>query len=160
MWLKNYYLFVKKGDENLISRLDKQIKFLEEIDKLKSVIRENYIINGERFENVAEHSWHLSLFVIVLTEYFENLNVIKALKMALIHDLVEIYAGDTFAFDINQNKEDEKVAAEKLFSTLPDDQYYELINLWKEFEEQKSIESVCVTIIDRLQPLVLITNYS
>jgi len=142
-------------------RFLKQINFILEIDNIKSIFRNNYIKDGSRKENDAEHSWHLAMMVMVLSEYFDELDVSKTLKMVLAHDLVELYAGDVYAYDEKGNigKFDrEKESAEKLFSLLPEDQKKEFIDLWLEFEEANTKEAVCGSIVDRFQPLLL--NYS
>jgi len=142
-------------------RFLKQIDFIIEIDKIKSIIRNNYLIDGSRKENDAEHSWHLGLLVMVLSEYFEGLDVGKTIKMVLAHDLVEIYAGDVYAYDEKGNVgkfDREKESAEKLFSLLPEDQKKEFYDLWVEFEEAKTKEAICGAIVDRIQPLIL--NYN
>lgn len=141
-----------------LSRLLQQMQFLTEIDKLKSVFRQNYLSDGSRRENDSEHSWHLAMMVIVLSEHFEGIDILKTLKMVLIHDLVEIYAGDTFAYDekANLDKESrERIAAEKVFSLLPSDQAEEFTGLWQEFERMDSKEAVCAAAVDRIQPLTL-----
>lgn len=141
-------------------RFIKQIEFIKEADKIKSIVRNNYLLDGSRKENDAEHSWHLGLTVMVLSEYFPGLDVGKTLKMVLAHDLVEIYAGDVYAYDEKGNIgkfEREKESAEKLFSILPEDQKKEFYELWTEFEEAKTKEAVCSAIVDRIQPLIL--NY-
>lgn len=141
-----------------LSRLQQQMQFLIEIDKLKSIFRQNYLSDGSRRENDSEHSWHLAMMVIVLSEHFEGIDVLKTLKMVLIHDMVEIYAGDTFAYDekANLDKESrEKAAAEKIFSLLPSEQAAEFTGLWQEFERIDSVEALCAATVDRLEPLTL-----
>ncbi len=141
-----------------ISRLERQIEFIKEIDKLKHIFRRNYLSDGSRRENDAEHSWHIALIVMILAEYFEDINLLKTLKMVLIHDLIEIYAGDTFAYDEQGNldkAEREKAAAVKLFAMLPGDQEAEFTNLWEEFEEASSREAVFASVVDRLEPILL-----
>lgn len=139
-------------------RLEKQMGFLLEIDKLKLVVRQNYLADGSRREDVAEHSWHLAMFVLILAEYFPGVNVLKAVKMALLHDLVEVYAGDTFAYDPEaqgDKEERERAAAERIFGLLPADQAAEIMALWAEFEEGRSLEAICAAVVDRMQPLAL-----
>lgn len=143
------------------SRFEMQMEFLLEIDALKSVIRQNYLSDGSRRENDTEHSWHLAMMVMVLAEYFEGLDTLKTIKMVLIHDIVELYAGDTFAYDEKgyEDKEDrEQKAAKKIFSMLPEDQQKEYTELWQEFEAIETNEAVCAAITDRIQPLTL--NYA
>ena len=121
-----------------MDRLEKQLQFIIEIDKLKDVYRRTYLIHGDRRENTAEHSWHLAMLAILLAEYSnERVNVDRAVKMALIHDIVEIDAGDTYFYDASANHskaERERAAAERLFSLLPEDQGSEFRALWEEFE--------------------------
>lgn len=141
-----------------LSRLEQQMQFLIEIDKLKSIFRQNYLADGSRRENDTEHSWHLAMMVMVLSEHFDGLDVLKTLKMVLIHDLVEIYAGDTFAYDEQANLDKdfrERSAADKIFSLLPSDQAEELTGLWEEFERMDTQEAKCAAIADRIQPLTL-----
>jgi putative hydrolase of HD superfamily len=140
------------------SRLEQQMDFLIEIDKLKAVFRQNCLADGSRRENDSEHSWHLAMMVIVLAEHFEGIDILKTVKMALIHDIVEIYAGDTFAYDEQANLDKdyrEQQAAEKIFSLLPAEQASEFKGLWQEFERMDSRESLCAATMDRLQPLTL-----
>lgn len=140
------------------NRLQKQIQFLLEIDKLKSIYRKTYLVDGSRYENVAEHTWHLTLMAIILFEYTKTeTNTLKVIKMALIHDLVEIYSGDSFAFgkyNMQQIKEKENSAAKKIFSLLPSNQGAEFLLLWKEFEAKETPEAIYANSIDRLQPLI------
>ncbi|CDM67530.1 HD domain family protein [Clostridium bornimense] len=142
-------------------RLKKQLDFMIEIDKVKEIIRMTYIASGNRRENDAEHSWHLAVMTFLFSEYIDDdVDITKVMKMVLIHDLVEIYAGDTFAFDekgYEDKEERERNAAEKLFSILPEDQYKEFKGLWEEFEECQTKEAKYGAMLDRLQPLVL--NY-
>lgn len=142
-------------------RLKKQLDFLIEIDKVKNIFRQTYIADGSRHENDAEHSWHLGIMAILLSEYIkEDIDICKVIKMVLIHDLIEIYAGDTFAFDekgMEDKEEREQASATKLFGMLPDDQEKDFRDLWNEFEECKSREAEYASMLDRLQPLIL--NY-
>lgn len=143
-----------------ISRLEKQIQFLLEIDKLKSVFRRSLIVDASRRENDAEHSWHFALLAIVLAEYADEpgLDLSRVLKMALIHDLVEVYAGDTYIYDSAGRESQvarELKAAEKLFGLLPEDQGEEFRGIWDEFEEKKTKEARFAGALDRLQPLLL-----
>ena len=140
-------------------RLTQQIAFLLEADKLKAVLRRTALMDGSRQENSAEHSWHLALAALVMAEYApQPLNLVRVLEMLAVHDLVEIDAGDTFAYD-QQNaatKADrEQIAAERIFSVLPADQTAKLRRLWEEFEEQETPESKFANAMDRLQPLLL-----
>lgn len=143
-------------------RLLKQIEFIVEIDKSKEILRQSILINNPRNENDAEHSWHLAVMAILLSEYSESneLDILHVIKMVLIHDLIEIYAGDTFCYDKKANKDKflrEQEAAEKLFNILPSDQTQEFLNLWHEFEELKTPEARFASCLDRIQPLLL--NY-
>jgi len=144
-------------------RLLKQIEFIVEIDKAKQVFRQNVVIGTTRNENDAEHSWHLAIMAILLSEYAneKDLDILKVIKMTLIHDLVEIDAGDTFCYDekgYEDKEERELKAADRIFNILPSDQAQEIWKLWREFEEQKTPESRFAACLDRLQPLIL--NYN
>ena len=139
-------------------RLNEQMKFLEEIEKLKIVYRQNGILGGSRQENSAEHSWHVAMMAFTLQEYAEgDVDIFKVVKMLLIHDLVEIYAGDTFLYD-EQGREDakesEQIAADKLFGLLPEEQGAELRRLWNEFEERETGEARFALVLDNLQPVL------
>lgn len=141
------------------SRLEKQLRFLVEIDKLKKVLRQTVLIDKSRRENDAEHSWHMALMAVILQEYAGSpeVNITRVLEMALVHDLIEIYAGDTFAYDDqgNSDKEErEKAAADKLFALLPEDQGRELRALWEEFDGMETPDAKYAASIDRLQPLL------
>jgi len=139
-------------------RLARQIAFLVEADKLKSVIRRTSLMDGSRLENSAEHSWHLALASMVLIEYAPpGIDVRRVLQLVTVHDLVEIDAGDTFAYDVaaNQSKaERELVAASRIFGLLAADQATYLRELWNEFEEQQTPEARYAHAVDRLQPLL------
>src|SRR5471032_2709590 len=135
-------------------RLEKQVQFIIEVDKLKEVFRQTVCTQSRRAENDAEHSWHLCLCVIVLAEHanWPDLDVLHVLKMLIIHDLVEIDAGDTFAYDtaamVHQH-EREAVAADRIFGLLPADQAREFRALWDEFEEKKTPEARFAGACDR-----------
>jgi putative hydrolase of HD superfamily len=142
------------------ARLESQIRFILEVDKLKEVFRQTVCTQSRRAENDAEHSWHLCLAVIVLAEHANtrNLDVLRVLKMLIIHDLVEIDAGDTFAYDTagRAGQHDrEALAADRIFGMLPQDQAREFRGLWDEFEEMASPESKFAAAIDRFQPCLL-----
>lgn len=126
------------------------------MDKLKDIERVIRLINGSRHENTAEHSWHLALMTILLAEYSnKKIDVLKTLKMIIVHDIIEIDAGDTFIYDEAGNKtkaDREEKAAQRLFHILPDDQAKEFHNVWKEFEDRKTPEAQFAHSIDRLQP--------
>ena len=145
-------------EENM-ERFQAKIDFILEVDKMKSVIRQTYIADGTRKENDAEHSWHMALMCVVFSEYAnEKIDVLKAVKMAMIHDLVEIDAGDTYAYDSEHNKTKEmreKVAADRIFGLLPKELEDEFRGLWEEFEAQETKESKFVNAIDKVQPLLL-----
>ncbi|GAA3406870.1 HD domain-containing protein [Paenibacillus hodogayensis] len=144
------------------SRLERQIAFILEIDKLKHIFRQSRLIGSERFENDAEHTWHLTIMAVLLAEHAESaqLDMLTVLKMLLIHDLVEIDAGDTFAYDdkgLEDKYEREQAAAIRLFGMLPDDQGDEFHRLWEQFEERQTDEAKFAAAIDRLQPVLF--NY-
>ena len=139
-------------------RLIDQIKFIVEVDKAKEIMRRTYVTNSERFENDAEHSWHLALMAPLLKEYIkEDVNIERVINMVIIHDLVEIDAGDTFCYDKEGNltkREREVKAADRIFNILPKDQAKIIYDLWNEFEEMKSIESRYAACLDRIQPIL------
>ena len=142
------------------ARLARQIRFIVEVDKLKEIFRQTLVLKSRRHENDAEHSWHLCLMVLVLAEHANTpgLDVLRVLKMLLIHDIVEIDAGDTFAYDtagMADQHEREARAADRLFGLLPDDQTAEFRALWDEFEEKQTPESKFATAMDRFQPMLL-----
>ena len=142
-----------------MERLKKQMEFIIEVDKLKDIIRQTNLTNGERKENDAEHSWHLALMAVFLSEYAkEPVDVLQVIKMVLIHDLVEIDAGDTYLYDEAGNGTKaarEQKAAERIFNILPRDQAEELFQLWQEFEDRKTPESKFANTLDRIQPVLL-----
>lgn len=142
-------------------RLANQIKFAIEIDKMKRILRMNLHSDGSARENDAEHSWHLAIMAVLLEEYSKDkVDIGKVIKIALVHDLVEVYAGDTFAYDSKgyEDKEQrEKDAATKLFGILDPVQGAEFRALWDEFEAKETPESRYANAIDRIQPLIL--NY-
>lgn len=143
------------------SRLEAQIRFLLEADRLKSVARRTYLSDGSRRENAAEHSWHFALGVLLLREYGDDFDLFRALQMAIVHDLVEIDAGDTFVYDQagqNSKVERENAAAARLFGMLPDDQNEEFHAIWQEFERGESKAAKFALAIDRLCPVLL--NYA
>jgi putative hydrolases of HD superfamily len=143
---------------NTTDKLAQQIQFLIETDKLKAVLRRNSPVNTERRENSAEHSWSLALMAIVLAEHTNQpVNLLRVLKMVLIHDIVEIDAGDTYAYDTAANAtkaERENRAAERIFSLLPAVQAAEFRELWQEFESGVSPEAAFANALDRLMPLI------
>jgi len=139
-------------------RINKILSFLQEIEKYKTVEREMFSSDLTRTESDAEHSWHLAMFLLLFEkELPENLDMKKMLKLALMHDLVEIYAGDTFAFDKENQatkKEREFQSAGKLFSQLPEDLHKEFIHLFNEYEEAKTSEAKIVKSFDKIQPIL------
>lgn len=142
-------------------RLPQQIEFIVAVDRLKQVFRRSRLTDDSRWENDAEHSWHLALMAVVLREHAaEGVDLCKVLTMHVIHDLVEIDAGDTFAYDEEANvgkEEREAAAAERIFGLLPADQGDSLRRLWEEFEARETPEARYAAALDRLQPLLL--NY-
>lgn len=145
-----------------MDRLTKQIEFILEIDKLKHILRRSSITDGSRKENDVEHSWHLAVMVMLLAEYApEPIDVMRTIKMVLVHDIVEIDAGDTFIYSTVAREaahEVEQAAADRLFGMLPDDQASEFRALWDEFEARVTPESRFARALDRLQPIML--NYA
>ncbi|HEV7350094.1 HD domain-containing protein [Telluribacter sp.] len=139
-------------------QLLKQIEFIKEIDKLKYIVRKTKLLNSDRHENDAEHSWHLAMMAIILSEHSNTpIDVLRVVKMLLIHDIVEVDAGDTFIYDTQKshdNTQEERQAAERIFGLLPDDQANELIAIWEEFEEQVTNEAKFARAMDRLEPLL------
>jgi 5'-deoxynucleotidase YfbR-like HD superfamily hydrolase len=141
-------------------RLERQVGFILEVDRLKEVFRQTLCTQSRRAENDAEHSWHLCLAVIVLAEHANEprLDVLRVLKMLIIHDLVEIDAGDTFAYDtarMADQHEREARAADRIFGLLPADQCDEFRGLWDEFEGKATPEAKFAAAIDRFQPVLL-----
>ncbi len=138
--------------------LSSQLSFLLELDKLKSVLRRSYINKGVRRENSAEHSWHVAVSVMLLAEHAnEDIDLMRTMKMMLIHDIVEIDAGDTIVYDNSDEAgkiERERKAAERIFGMLPDDQARELHELWIEFETRDTPEAKFAAAIDRIIPLL------
>lgn len=143
----------------LKERLDKQFDFLREIDKEKFIGRQTYLSDGVRKENDAEHAWHMAIMTILLSEYAnEKIDVLKTITMLLIHDLVEIDAGDTYAYDEEGKKtqaEREARAAERIYGLLPEDQGRKLHELWLEFEAQETPEAKFARTMDNIQPMML-----
>ncbi len=141
-----------------LNRLLSQIEFIKEIDKLKYIQRRTKLFNSDRNENDAEHSWHLALMAIVLAEHAnEPVDLFKVVKMLLVHDLVEIDAGDTFIYDTQKehaNTDEERLAAQRIFGLLPEAQADELTGIWEEFEAGNSAEAKFARAMDRLEPLL------
>ncbi len=138
---------------------EKQIRFIMELDKLKNVGRQTYLGDASRKENDAEHSWHLALMAFILSDYAnERVDVLKAMKMALLHDVIEIDAGDTYAYDDKGNetkRERELKAADRIFGLLPEKQAAEYRQLWDEFEAMETPEAKFVNMLDKVQPILL-----
>ena len=141
------------------SRIDKQFEFLLEADKEKFIQRDTLKSDGETFENDAEHAWHMAIMCLLLGEYSnEDIDLLKTISMILIHDVVEIDAGDTYAYDDEGKKsqrERELKAADRLFGLLPDDQSRKFRALWEEFEEGKTAEARFAHTMDNVQPAML-----
>ena len=140
-------------------RLEQQIAFVREVDKLKTIHRQTLLTDASRQENDAEHSWHLALMALVLGEYANGggVDLLHVIRMVLVHDLVEIDAGDTFCYDDAGNADKgqrETAAAERIFNLLPPDQAKEIRSLWDEFEAAESAEARFANALDRLQPLL------
>ncbi|MCF3107196.1 HD domain-containing protein [Niabella sp. CC-SYL272] len=142
--------------------LVRQIEFVKEIDKLKYVLRRTRLLHSDRRENDAEHSWHLAVMAIVLAEHAnEPVDLLKVLKMVLIHDIVEIDSGDVFIYDTQQNHTntvEELKAARRIFGILPQAQAEALIEVWKEFEAGQTAEARFARALDRLEPLLQNTS--
>lgn len=139
-------------------QLLKQIEFIKEIDKIKYIQRKTKLFNSDRNENDAEHSWHLAMMAIVLVQHANTpIDLLKVLKMLLIHDIVEIDAGDTFIYDSQKNHtntDEERQAAERIFGLLPAEQATEFIEIWEEFEASQTDEAKFARAMDRLEPLL------
>lgn len=142
-----------------MTRLEKQIQFIVEVDKVKNIFRQTYLSDGERKENDAEHSWHLALSAILLKEYVsEEVDLLKVITMVLIHDLVEIDAGDTYAYDsegAKDKREREEKAADRIFGILPTEQGQYFRELWEEFEAYETEDAKYAHLLDNFQPMLL-----
>ncbi|MDG5813889.1 HD domain-containing protein [Chitinispirillales bacterium ANBcel5] len=146
-----------ESDAQRYRRFQKQIGFLIEIDKVKNVFRKTRLFHDKRYENDAEHGWHMSMMAIILSEYSnEKIDLSRVIKMALIHDLVELDAGDTYLYAENQDEkvDKERKCAQRVFGMLPDDQRDEFLNLWEEFEAKETNEAKFAGAIDRLGPVM------
>ena len=145
-----------------MDNLLKQVSFIKEIDKLKYIQRKTKLFNSDRYENDAEHSWHLAMMTIVLAEHSDKqIDVLKVLKMVLIHDIVEIDAGDTFIYDSTKNHtntDEELIAAKRIFGLLPTEQAKEFIAIWEEFEEGITDDAKFAKSMDRFEPLLQNTS--
>ena len=140
----------------MIEKLKNQLKFLEIADGMKQIFRQTTLIDGSRYENDAEHSWHFALMAMVLFEHcaLDGVSLDRVIKMAVIHDLVEVYAGDTPAQDAAANigrEEREREAADKLFALLPEKQAHEYRSLWEEFDAMETPDAVYASAVDRFQ---------
>jgi len=148
----------RKRRQGMKPTLEKQMQFIKEIEKLKLICRQNSVIDQSRQENSAEHSWHVAIIALILSEYASNeVNISRVIKMLLIHDIVEIDAGDTWLYDEKAEKEQpakEEKAATRLFGLLPQAQNEDFLALWKEFNERKTADAIFASAIDGLQPLV------
>lgn len=142
-------------------RLVKDMEFIIELDRMKTILRQTSLIGVDNHEDDAQHSWHISVMAMILSEYAnEDVNTFKVIKMLLIHDLVELYAGDTFCYDKEANldkKERELAAADKIFGMLAEDKGREMRALWDEFEDMETPEALFAASMDRLQPML--NNY-
>lgn len=143
----------------MTERLKQQLDFLLEVDKEKNIFRQTHLSGGGRAENDAEHAWHMALMIYLLREYAnEDFDPLKAMVMALIHDVVEIDAGDTYAYDtagLATQQEREAKAAQRIFGLLPEDQKAEMLALFQEFEDYETPEARFAHVLDNLQPLML-----
>lgn len=141
------------------TRLEQQFAFLREIDREKEIVRQTYLASGNRKETDAEHAWHMAIMTVLLSEYAnEKIDVLKTMTMLLIHDLVEIDAGDTYAYDEEAKKtqaERELAGANRIFSLLPPDQGAYLRSLWDEFEAGTTPEAKFAHTMDNIQPTML-----
>ena len=140
-------------------RFKRQIDFILEADKLKSTLRRTVLMDHSRLENSAEHSWHIALLALVLSEYADgdSIDLLKVVKMMLVHDLVEIDAGDTYCYDDEGSQDQarrELQAADRIFNILPEDQAQSFLKLWKEFEARETHESRLANALDRVQPFL------
>lgn len=139
-----------------MDRLEKQLQFIYEIDKVKSIVRKTRLFHADKYENDAEHSWHICMMALILHEYAdEEVDILKIIKMMLIHDLVEIDVGDVIVYSKNQaHVEAEDKAARRIFGILPDGQGDEYYRLWREFEDRESPESRFAMALDRAEPIL------
>lgn len=142
-----------------MERLEQQMAFIVEIDKVKQIFRQTYLSDGTRRENDAEHSWHLALMAVLLKEYAnEEVNLARVVPMVLLHDLVEIDAGDTYAYDeagkATQHEREQK-AADRIFGILPKDQGQWFMDLWEEFEDYQTPDAKFAHVLDNCQPMLL-----
>ena len=141
-----------------MTRLEQQVQFIREIDKVKNIYRQTYLADGRRKENDAEHSWHIALMAVLLQEYVPDADAARVMTMVLIHDLVEIDAGDTYAYDsagAETKRVREAAAADRIFGLLPVEQGQEFRRLWEEFEEYETPDAKFAHLLDNFQPLLL-----
>lgn len=141
-----------------MTRFEQQIEFIREIDKVKNIFRQTYLADGKRKENDAEHSWHIAIMAVILKEYAPQADTARVMTMVLLHDLVEIDAGDTYAYDPQGAKTKqarEEAAARRIFGMLPADQGRWFQELWEEFEEYCSPDAKYAHMLDNFQPLLL-----
>ena len=146
-------------DEKQKQRLEKQMDFCRELDKEKEVYRQSFLCSGNRRENDAEHSWHMAVMAVILQEYAnEEVDLLRVMTMLLIHDVVEIDAGDTYAYDteaMKTQKEREAKAADRIYHLLPDDQAEMMLELFEEFEAAETAEARFARALDNIQPIML-----
>ena len=139
-------------------RLDQQLKFTAEIDKMTGILRRTLLVDRSRRENDAEHSWHIAVMALLFQEYAEEaVNVGRVAEMCVVHDLVEIYAGDTFAYDTKGNEDKEAreaAAADRLFAQLPEEQGKMIRELWEEFDAMETADAKYAACLDRIQPFL------
>lgn len=141
-----------------MTKLEQQLQFITEIDKVKNIFRQTWLADGRRKENDAEHSWHIALMAVLLKEYVPEADVARVVTMVLIHDLVEIDAGDTYAYDTEGAKTKrarETAAAARIFGLLPKEQGDMLLDLWEEFEAYETADAKYAHLLDNFQPLLL-----
>lgn len=150
---------LEKEGQREMERLEQQIRFLLELDKQKEIVRQTYLADASRKEGDAEHAWHLAVMAFLLADYAnEKIDVLKTMKMVLLHDVVEIDAGDTYAYDTEGNKTKqlrERRAADRIYGMLPEDQKREYRALWEEFEKRETPEAKFANTLDKVQPVLL-----
>ena len=155
--MKKAGVYMKTIKNGFNEKLEKQLDFIIEIDKVKNIIRKSKLFDGKRFENDAEHSWTICIMALLLKEYSNfSVNIEKVIEMLLIHDIVEIDAGDTFLYSSERHNAQEKetIAAERIFGLLENDQKEHFIKIWEEFEQKESNEAKFAAVFDRLEPLI------
>ncbi|WP_407690932.1 HD domain-containing protein [Ruminococcus turbiniformis] len=156
---KDFAGYMSEKNADAKKRFEQQIRFIVEIDKVKNIFRQTYLSDAKRKENDAEHSWHLALMAVLLQEHMkEKTDLTRVMTMVLIHDLVEIDAGDTYAYDTAgaaTKKERETKAADRIFGLLPEDQGSSFRTLWEEFEEYRTADAKFAHLLDNFQPLLL-----